>query len=245
MNNDEMQKILEQAIREHVIDQQHDTVPVPLPENMRFHVNCYVKKRQNEGDTKEQSDTSTVVHNNKYWDNTNPRLFQLELRAMALFFPDAKLYKRENLGVFWAIDLETSEDQKYKKWKFLLLYDENHPHNQSLGIASVRAYPVKPNYEEIKMMMDSWSDDERKRALSRARFRKDVNGLIYLYTGTVINEPQKVVSAAGIALRVQNWLDLFEKSMLSKKYRELFCNMQPITFDDETYKTILSEAGSL
>lgn len=44
MNNDEMQKKLEQAIREHVIDQQHDTVPVPLPENMRFHVNCYVKK---------------------------------------------------------------------------------------------------------------------------------------------------------------------------------------------------------
>lgn len=67
------------------------------------------------------------MHNNKYWDNTNPRLFQVELKAMALLFTDAKLYKRENLGVFWAIDLETSEDQKYKKWKFLLLYDENHP----------------------------------------------------------------------------------------------------------------------
>lgn len=90
------------------------------------------------------------------------------------------------------------------------------PHNQSLGIASVRAYPVKPNYEEIKMMMDSWSDDERKRALSRFRFRKDVSGLIYLYTGTVINDPQKVVSAAGIALRVQNWLDLFEKACFAR-----------------------------
>ena len=244
-----MQKKLEQAIRNQAIDQRYEKTPAPLLDNMCLHVNCYVKNRQNEVDVKKKGDASTVALKDKYWNDTNPSLFQLELRAMSMFFPDAKLCQRESLGVFWILDLETSENQKCKKWKFLLVYDKNHPDNQSLGIASVRAYPVKPNYEEIKMMMENWSDDERKRALSRIRFRKDVNGLVYLYTGIVqnkiVNDRKTILSAAGIALRVQNWLDLFEKSMFSKKYREIFCNMQPITFDDETYKIILFEDGSL
>lgn len=246
-NNDDMQQKLERAVSDHAFNPNHESTPIPFPDNVCPHVNCFVKSRKNGSEFKKNDDTSSVVVKDECWNNLNPRLYQLEIRAMARFFPDAKLGYRDHVGMFWMIDLETGEDQKRKTWKFLLLYDKNHPKSQSLGRTSVRAYPVKPNYEEIKQMMESWSNDERKQALTKARFRRDDNGMVYLCTGiipnTVVNGQKACLTAAGIALRVQNWIDLFEKSMLDKKYRDIFCNMQPIMFDRESYQAMLSENG--
>ena len=220
---------LKKVINEHEIDTNPKTATIP--EGTRYHVNCYVKKEKQ----------------GEQWFDLNQKLFKLEIEAMAQFFPKAKLGYLPSGRMFWAVDIPRGDCQQYKTWKILLVYDKNHPARQREKWTSVKAYPVKPDYDEIKQMISGWDINDQRYALSRARFCRDDEGFFYFDIGKIIvhTENKEVLTAAGIVLRVQNWIDLFEKSLIDMKYRSIFCNKERIMFDSVSYKQIILDIEHL
>ena len=91
------------------------------------------------------------------WYNKNDhRLFRTEVAAMKHFFPKAGFGFMKSTGnMYWVIDMKVSQTGFAKTWRFMLVYDKNHPHNNSFG-GSIKVCPIRPNEKDIKKMADDY-----------------------------------------------------------------------------------------
>lgn len=86
------------------------------------------------------------------WYQTNPKLQEVEIRAMNELYPDAKLGYLPDGRMYWIIILRPVIFGEEKEWTLLAVYDSDHPHKKWGG--SVKIYPVRPNYNEMMQMLD-------------------------------------------------------------------------------------------
>ena len=165
------------------------------------------------------------------WYNKNGRrLFRTEVAAMKHFFPKAGFSFMKSTGnMYWVIDMKISQTGFTKTWRFMLVYDKNHPHNNSYG-GSIKVYPIRPNEKDIR---DMARDYGRKGV---PHLLLDADNCTYLCTrrpedvkdGT--SEANSAVSVAGWAA---DWALHFELGLRNDKVWNKFC-------DDEhfySYKT--------
>lgn len=186
-------------------------------------------------------DNKSQKEQSRQWYKMDSELYALEVEAMKSFYPHAKLgYMSTTRDMYWIIHFPKHKQQK-ESWTVILLYDKDYPTKQFIGLPSIKVYPVKPNYAEIEEMVKIWSIEEQKAALSKYRFKKDYAGNYYLNIGKISLTERHVLSAAGIALCVENWIELFENSMVNEKYRRLFCNNSPLMLHGDFYKKMLLE----
>ena len=91
------------------------------------------------------------------WYNKNDhRLFRTEVAAMRRFFPNAGFGFMKSTGnMYWVIDMKISETGFAQNWRFMLVYDKNHPHNNSYG-GSIKVCPIKPNESDIHKMAEKY-----------------------------------------------------------------------------------------
>ena len=93
-----------------------------------------------------------IPSNPDQWYNKNPRLFRTEVAAMRQRHPNASFnFFKETGNMYWTIELKITQSGLSKPWKFILVYDKNHPHNNNFG-GSIKVLPIKPNKEDLKLL---------------------------------------------------------------------------------------------
>ena len=83
-----------------------------------------------------------------YWYENDPELFEEEVRAMNQQFPQFKLGKLSDGRYYWTGTVRPETVRKNAAWTLQLVYDNNHPSNNSYG-GSVTVYSVDPDLEEF------------------------------------------------------------------------------------------------
>ena len=83
------------------------------------------------------------------WYNKNDhRLFRTEVAAMKKFFPKAGFDFMKSTGnMYWVLDMNVASFAT--PWRFMLVYDKNHPHNNTFG-GSIKVFPIRPNAADLK-----------------------------------------------------------------------------------------------
>lgn len=91
------------------------------------------------------------------WYNKNDhRLFRTEVAAMRKFFPNAGFGFMQSTGnMYWVIDMKVSETGFTQTWRFILVYDKDHPHNKSFG-GSIKVRLIKPDENDIERMAERY-----------------------------------------------------------------------------------------
>ncbi len=87
------------------------------------------------------------------WYLENRDLFELEIKAMKKFCPNAEYDFFDDGRMFWKINVQT---ENYE-WKFLAVYDTNHPmigfFKGRFNWPSVTYYIISPSYDELIEMV--------------------------------------------------------------------------------------------
>ena len=83
-----------------------------------------------------------------YWYENDPELYREEVKAMKKQFPQFELRKLSDGRLFWIGVVRPRTARKNAKWMLQLVYDHNHPSNNSYG-GSVKVYVVDPDLEEM------------------------------------------------------------------------------------------------
>jgi len=156
------------------------------------------------------------------WYNKNGRrLFRTEVAAMKHFFPKAGFDFMKSTGnMYWVIDMKVSQTGFAKTWRFMLVYDKNHPHNNNFG-GSIKVCPIRPNEKDIKKMANDYGRKGVPHLLHDAglgtylctRRSEDVKD------GT--SEANTAVSVAGWAA---DWALHFELGLRNDKVWNKFCD---------------------
>ena len=138
-----------------------------------------------------------------YWYERNPELLKSEQLAMQTFFPKFVLDKLDDGRLCWIGTLNPRGDAG-GTWTLMVVYDNNHPHNNSYG-GSLRVYSVQPDLNELY-----------KAVGTLPHVLRDSNGDLYMCTARKedIDSGDKTTSAAkalGWAAKwiyaVEEWLD--------------------------------------
>ena len=138
-----------------------------------------------------------------YWYERNPELLKSEQLAMQTFFPKFVLDKLDDGRLCWIGTLNPRGDVG-GTWTLMVVYDNNHPHNNSYG-GSLRVYSVQPDLNELY-----------KAVGTLPHVLRDSNGDLYMCTARKedIDSGDKTTSAAkalGWAAKwiyaVEEWLD--------------------------------------
>lgn len=84
------------------------------------------------------------------WYHRNPDLLQAEMTVMLRRFPDAHYGYLENKGnMYWIVTHTVGMNPEFTKpWRFLILYDKNHPNCVKHG-SSIQVALLTPSYEEL------------------------------------------------------------------------------------------------
>jgi hypothetical protein len=81
------------------------------------------------------------------WYKKNPALLEEEKEAMSLYFPDFVLDKVDDGRLCWIGNLNP-RGENGGVWNLMVVYDDNHPHNNSYG-GSLRVYSLNPDLQEL------------------------------------------------------------------------------------------------
>lgn len=84
-----------------------------------------------------------------YWYERDPQLFQGELEAMNHFFPQFRPDKLPDGRMSWLGSLASGVPGSDRLWHLQVVYDHDHPHNNSWG-GSISVFPIEPNLKELE-----------------------------------------------------------------------------------------------
>lgn len=156
------------------------------------------------------------------WYQSNPKLQELEIKAMMDIKPDTKWGYMPDGKMYWTIRLQPVVVGKRKDWTFLAIYDSDHPQQRWGG--SVKYYPVKPNYGEMLAMLQKAYPG----TASVPHTLRDEKNNIYICTQDqdlihASHEKGGLVTSAASCLRfAMRWVTVFELSLIDPKTWELF-----------------------
>ena len=136
-----------------------------------------------------------------YWYERDPELFHDEVKAMNHYFPKYKLTKMRDGRIAWHGKIKPENIRKNSVWEIMVVYDNNHPHNNSWG-GSLRVYSVVPDLNAYA----------RKKNLNIPHTLRDSFGNLYICTahpgdfdvGDVITSASSAVGWAA------TWISKFE-----------------------------------
>jgi len=119
---------------------------------------------------------------------------------MQTYFPHFNLEKLPDKRLSWYGELET-DLRKYGKWYLQVVYDHNHPHNNTYG-GSIRVYSISPDL----------SDMQKKLGEKIPHLLYDSNNSIYLCTARKedIKAGNTVTTAASSLAWAAKWIAVFE-----------------------------------
>lgn len=149
--------------------------------------------------------------NGFYWYQRNPQLFEDEKKAMETFFPDFVLDQLDDGRLCWIGDLNPrGEDGGV--WTVMVVYDHNHPHNNSFG-GSLRVYSVKPDLNELYSALGTLP-----------HVLKDANGDLYMCTARKedVDSGNLTTSAAKALGWASKWIYIVECWMNGEIGDEVF-----------------------
>ena len=172
----------------------------------------------------------SMPNDSTQWYNKNGhRLFRSEVAAMKKFFPKAGFGFMKSTGdMYWVIDLKISQTGFAQTWRFMLVYDKNHPHNDTYG-GSIKVYPIRPNETDLNATAKRYGRPGVPHLLH------DSNDRTYLCTRRTEDvkdgrlEANSVVSVAGWAA---DWALHFELGMRNKDIWNKWC-------DDEHFRRLM------
>lgn len=157
------------------------------------------------------------------WYKRDPVLFNAEVAGMKQCYPGAQLCYLKNGQAFWNLTLKIKVGEKIKPYTLILVYDTDHPNNQSFG-GSVKAIPIKPNLEEIQ---------ERARSLGKSYVPHIVPASLskgldmqYLCTARITDVPDgksRAASAVTAASWAAKWLYFYEAGLVDDVIWKEFC----------------------
>lgn len=111
------------------------------------------------------------------WYVDYPELYQQEIDAMKTVCSEAAHGFLDTGQMYWKVPCVPIIHGKRKEWVLLLLYDSDYPYHGQ----SVRCYPTKPNYDEIRRIM--FESDVNPKIVPHCT--RDTNGMIYFSTERV------------------------------------------------------------
>ena len=144
------------------------------------------------------------------WYETNPGLQRSEIEAMRAFHPAAKMGYLPDGRMYWMITVTPEVLNERKEWSFLAVYDEDHPQKRWGG--SVKFYPVKPNFAEMKERVERSPVTPK----SIPHVLRDSDHQVYVCSQHMDmiqagrKKGGKVTSAAGCLRNVIYWVNMFE-----------------------------------
>jgi hypothetical protein len=137
-----------------------------------------------------------------YWYERDKDLFNAEVAAMSRYFPAFKLQKLETGHLCWQGVIETGIG--YSPWHLLVMYDHNHPSNDSYG-GSIKIYSLEPDLEQYKATIPHLLRDANQQIYLCTARKEDVNA------NTVISNVGKVTTTAASSLAwAVKWITVFE-----------------------------------
>ena len=83
-----------------------------------------------------------------YWYERDAELFAAELEAMNHFFPQFRPDRLPDGRMSWLGSLASGIPGSQRIWHLQLVYDHDHPHNDSYG-GSISVIPIEPDLREI------------------------------------------------------------------------------------------------
>ena len=84
------------------------------------------------------------------WYEKNKALFNAEVKLIKQRFPDAKYgFFESNKNMYWVLKMNISKTDAFEPWTFLLIYNSDHPNNNSYGGSSVEVIPLVPDVEQL------------------------------------------------------------------------------------------------
>ena len=146
-----------------------------------------------------------------YWYERNPQLFNDEKQAMNLYFPNFVLDRLADGRICWVGNLNPRGADGVT-WTLMVVYDHNHPHNNTYG-GSLRVYSVKPDLNELY-----------KAAGSLPHVLRDANGDLYMCTARKedIDSGNRTTSAAKALGWAAKWIFAVEGWLAGEIGDEVF-----------------------
>ena len=148
------------------------------------------------------------------WYRQNPALQQAEIKAMQEIKPDAKYDFLPNGKMYWKVRLRPVICGNRKDWTILLVYDEDHPQIRWGG--SLKAYPVRPNIDEMQAMLNRSHVTPK----SIPHLLTDDESQLYMCTQHTDNihagqrKGEKVTTAAACLRYAMRWITVFELGLI-------------------------------
>lgn len=149
--------------------------------------------------------------NSFYWYERNPELFESEKEAMRIYFPHFALDKLDDGRLCW-IGTMNPRGASGGTWTLMVVYDNNHPHNNAFG-GSLRVYSVQPDLNELY-----------KAAGRLPHVLQDANGDLYMCTARKedIDIGNKTTSAAKALGWAAKWIYTVEAWLAGDVGDEVF-----------------------
>ena len=136
-----------------------------------------------------------------YWYENDPELYREEIAAMNKIFPQFRLKKLPDGRLSWVGVVKPTTARKNAAWMLQLVYDHNHPNNNSYG-GSVHVYVIDPDLE-------AWN----KRLGGIPHLLRDASGNIYLCTARAkdVKAGRNLSTSAASSLAwAIKWICVFE-----------------------------------
>ena len=150
------------------------------------------------------------------WYRQNPALQRAEIKAMLEIKPDAKYDFLPNGKMYWTIRLRPVICGKRKDWTIIMVYDEDHPQVRWGG--SLKAYPVKPNIDEMQALVNRSFVSQK----SIPHLLLDDENQLYMCTQHTDhihagrNKGEKVTTAAACLRYAMRWITVFELGLIDQ-----------------------------
>lgn len=87
-----------------------------------------------------------------YWYQRDPELFQGELEVMNHFFPQFRPDRLPDGRMSWLGSLASGLPGSDRLWHLQVVYDHDHPHNDSYG-GSISVFPIEPDLRELEAQL--------------------------------------------------------------------------------------------
>lgn len=150
------------------------------------------------------------------WYKEDKGLFEAEIKAMHLFFPNASYGFLPNGDMYWKVDIQPNG----KNWTLLAVYDSDHPQQKTKY--SIKVYPVTPNYNELKREVEALNPKSN----FIPHILMDKNNQAYFSLALpedVYNNSNRTISASTLIQRAKRWVILYEYAVQDKMKWNDFC----------------------
>ena len=148
------------------------------------------------------------------WYHQNPALQRAEIAAMRDIKPDAKYGFMPDGKMYWSVRLRPIICGQRKDWTILMVYDNDHPQIRHGG--SLKAYPAKPNIDEMQAMVNRSSVSPK----NIPHLMQDEDRQLYMCTQDINNihggrkKGEKVTTAAACLRFAMRWITVFELGLI-------------------------------